>query len=67
MRRSGRRRRDPGLTVTVRPPEAVRYGKKEECGFNYTINQGIFSFPRGVPYGTLLQLAKGIYGEIFLI
>jgi hypothetical protein len=42
-------------------------GKKEECGFNYTINQGIFSFPRGVPCGTLSWFAKGNYGELFLI
>jgi hypothetical protein len=49
------------------PSRSGAIWQKEECGFNYTINQGIFMFPRGVSCGRLLRLTKAINGEIFLI
>ncbi|MBP2679088.1 MAG: hypothetical protein H6Q82_2153 [Deltaproteobacteria bacterium] len=38
-----------------------------KCGLNYTINQGIFIFPRGAFCGKVRKLNKTINGEWFLI
>jgi len=59
------RRRDLKVTVTACPPESV--GSMGKCGLNYTINQGIFIFPRGAFCGKVRKLNKTINGEWFLI
>jgi len=53
------------VTIAACPPDSV--GSLGDCGFNYTINQGIFIFPRGASCGMLLKLIKPINGELFLI